>query len=424
MSVFKPGTKYGLILSNKGAAAASKPATSGLAARKKPSIFNQSDSDSDKSDGDDWVKKSMKTTAAKSSGLKKQTKIVMAQAMEEDPTVFQYDEVYDNMEAKKEEVAEKKKEVDRKPKYIKQLLKSAEIRNKENERRIERQVQKEREAEGEMYADKEKFVTSAYRAKMEEMAKEQEEEERKTRIEAALDVTRQNDLSGFYRHLYRQTHGEERSEFDDNLKKEEEDKIKKEVEDQIKKEKEEEESLELKAQKVKEQMKKIKVEEEDTEKDVSINIKKVNKKKALRQKADERGSASEEESDSGSSSSSEEETEQQQIKQETLSQEEKLELRRKEMREQKEKREARKRRIEQDESSSDEEENAKDASKQKKSKDKDDENEKDVKMVGQDGDNASADQKPKVDIWKKRTVGDAFEDAIARYWQRVAARRG
>ena len=48
----------------------------------------------------------------------------------------------------------------------------------------------------------------------------------------------------------------------------------------------------------------------------------------------------------------------------------------------------------------------------------------DVKMVGQDGDNASADQKPKVDIWKKRTVGDVFEDAIARYWQRVAARRG
>ena len=39
--------------------------------------------------------------------------------------------MYDNMEAKKEEVAEKKKEVDRKPKYIKQLLKSAEIRNKE-----------------------------------------------------------------------------------------------------------------------------------------------------------------------------------------------------------------------------------------------------------------------------------------------------
>ena len=41
------------------------------------------------------------------------------------------------------------------------------------------QVQKEREAEGEEFADKESFVTSAYRKKMEEMAKEEEEEERR-----------------------------------------------------------------------------------------------------------------------------------------------------------------------------------------------------------------------------------------------------
>lgn len=65
------------------------------------------------------------------------------------------------------------------------------------------QVQKEREAEGDQYADKEKFVTSAYRKKMEEQAREEEEEQRMARIEAALDVTKQNDLSGFYRHIYR-----------------------------------------------------------------------------------------------------------------------------------------------------------------------------------------------------------------------------
>ena len=35
------------------------------------------------------MQKSMKGKAAKSSGLKKQTKIVMAKALEEDPTVFQ-----------------------------------------------------------------------------------------------------------------------------------------------------------------------------------------------------------------------------------------------------------------------------------------------------------------------------------------------
>ena len=67
---------------------------------------------------------------------------------------------------------------DRKPRYIENLLKHAEIRNREKERRLERQVQKDREAEGDEFADKESFVTSAYRKKMEEMQK-QEEEERK-----------------------------------------------------------------------------------------------------------------------------------------------------------------------------------------------------------------------------------------------------
>ena len=48
------------------------------------------------------------------------------------------------------------------PKYISNLLKFAETRKKEEERRVERQVQKEREAEGSEYADKDAFVTSAY----------------------------------------------------------------------------------------------------------------------------------------------------------------------------------------------------------------------------------------------------------------------
>ena len=83
----------------------------------------------------------------------------------QDSTVFQYDEVYDDMKAAKEtqEAARKKESADRKPKYIANLLKQAEIRNRENERRMERKVQKEREAEGEQFKDKEVFVTSAYR---------------------------------------------------------------------------------------------------------------------------------------------------------------------------------------------------------------------------------------------------------------------
>ena len=40
--------------------------------------------------GEDWVKKSLKSkTSTNASGLKKQAKIQMAKALEEDPTVFQ-----------------------------------------------------------------------------------------------------------------------------------------------------------------------------------------------------------------------------------------------------------------------------------------------------------------------------------------------
>ena len=105
----------------------------------KPSIFGHDSSDSEEEGEGDWVQKSLKVKA-NNSGLKKQAKIQMAKALEEDPTVFQYDEVYDDIERKKEVEKESKKDVDRKPKYVHNLLKAADERQKEFERRIERQV--------------------------------------------------------------------------------------------------------------------------------------------------------------------------------------------------------------------------------------------------------------------------------------------
>jgi coiled-coil domain-containing protein 55 len=55
-------------------------------------------------------------------------------------------------------------------------MKQAERRKREQERRIEREVQKEREAEGEQFKDKEEFVTAAYRRRLEEFKKMDEEE--------------------------------------------------------------------------------------------------------------------------------------------------------------------------------------------------------------------------------------------------------
>lgn len=131
-------------------------------------------------------------------------------ALEEDPTIFQYDELYDDMAAKKDEVARAKKPDGRESKYIAKLLVTADKRKKEYERRIERQVQKERDAEGDEFADKEVFVTAAYRAKLEEMKKAEEEERREEYLESIGDVTKQKDLDGFYRHLYEQKVGPEK----------------------------------------------------------------------------------------------------------------------------------------------------------------------------------------------------------------------
>lgn len=161
------------------------------------------DNASDEDNGTDWVKKALKAEGEKNK-MKKQTKLDIQKALNEDPTIYMYDEVYDNIEHTKGQL-EVNKQKEKKPRYIENLLKTAERRKKEQEHRIERMVQKEREAEGEMYADKESFVTSAYKAKLEEFKKMEEEEARMSRLEAIGDVTKQKDISGFYRHLYRQT---------------------------------------------------------------------------------------------------------------------------------------------------------------------------------------------------------------------------
>ncbi|EFN85288.1 Coiled-coil domain-containing protein 55 [Harpegnathos saltator] len=180
------------------------------------------DNASDEDDGSDWVRKALRAEGEKNK-MKKQTKLNIQKALDEDPTIYQYDEVYDAMEHTKSKV-DVNKHKDKKPRYIENLLKTAERRKKEQEHRIERMVQKEREAEGEMYADKESFVTSAYRAKLEEFKKMEEEEDKMSRLEAIGDVTKQQDMSGFYRHLYEQTvNYQDQSNNDETCKKKEKD---------------------------------------------------------------------------------------------------------------------------------------------------------------------------------------------------------
>ena len=403
MAMFKPGKKYGLIISTKKKEQETRANPMKGSNMNKPSIFGADSSDSDNEGGgsSDWVAKSMKVKS-NNSGLKKQSKIQMSKALEEDPTVFQYDEVYDDIEKKKVEEKESKKEVDRKPKYVANLLKAADERQKEFERRIERQVQKEREAEGDMYKDKESFVTSAYRKKMEEIAKQEEEEARKERIEAALDVTKQGNMDGFYRHLYRQTMGEEKEQVE------------------AKKVEEKEETEEEKAARVKEEIKKIKiddvkVEDEDNKEEATTNIKKIDRNKGFRKK-EVVDSSSEDESSSGETDSEAEEDNP--GKDVPMSAEEKFEKRKQELKEQREKREKRKRKIEEDASSSEsEDESESKKAKEAKPSQPEEENDDEVEEI-----KSKEPETPKINIWEKRTVGDLFEAAVQRYWERKAAR--
>ena len=65
-------------------------------------------------------------------------------------------------------------------------MKAAKQRKKDYERREESKIQKEREDEGEMFADKEVFVTSAFKKKMLEQQEEQDREHKQEALEGNL----------------------------------------------------------------------------------------------------------------------------------------------------------------------------------------------------------------------------------------------
>ncbi|XP_031447508.1 nuclear speckle splicing regulatory protein 1 isoform X1 [Phasianus colchicus] len=173
-------------------------------ASNKLSVFAD-DSDDEPSVGESLQKEALKKQAMK------QTKLEIQKALSEDATVYEYDSIYDEMQQKKKESSARllSGRDEKKPRYIHNILKAAEIRKKEQEKRMERKIQKEREMEGGEFADKEAFVTSAYKKKLQERAEEEERERREAALEAYLDVTKQKDLSGFYRHLLNQRVGEE-----------------------------------------------------------------------------------------------------------------------------------------------------------------------------------------------------------------------
>jgi len=142
-----------------------------------------------------------------------QTKI--QKALEQDEKIFEYDKIYDDVSSIKQaerEDEERKKlnQTNKAPKYIKNLLKTAAKRNLESERRYERRSVKERKTEDDMFGDKEKFLTPAYKEKMLKLEEAEQEQLRRDKLDEMQDVTKQNDMSGFYRHFLQDNYSKPR----------------------------------------------------------------------------------------------------------------------------------------------------------------------------------------------------------------------
>lgn len=122
--------------------------------------------DSDSED-DNNVNRELQRQAAQRRHTQQKYEDIHAAALAEDASVFDYDGVYDQMKASKTDHVKKDK-IERKSKYIGALLQKAQEREKEDGIRFERRLRKEQEKEKEEFGDKEKFITSAYRRKLEE----------------------------------------------------------------------------------------------------------------------------------------------------------------------------------------------------------------------------------------------------------------
>ncbi|OAL48149.1 hypothetical protein IQ07DRAFT_588976 [Pyrenochaeta sp. DS3sAY3a] len=123
------------------------------------------------------------------------------EALDADASIYDYDAAYDALHAQSaaKKAAEQVNAQDRKPQYIDSLFQAAELRKKDELRARDKLLQREREAEGDDFADKEKFVTGAYKAQQEE-ARQAEEEEKK-RLEAEEERKKKHGMQSFHKQM-------------------------------------------------------------------------------------------------------------------------------------------------------------------------------------------------------------------------------
>jgi coiled-coil domain-containing protein 55 len=142
-----------------------------------------------------------KQIAAEQAALRKRAQAAAAAIQDKDPSVYDYDGAYDSFQpgggssstaTKNTNTNKSSEEQAGKSRYIGDLLKAAKKRERERDVIYERKVAREQEEEDAQadYKGKEKFVTKAYKRKLEERKQWEAEEEEKQQEEDRNDVTK------------------------------------------------------------------------------------------------------------------------------------------------------------------------------------------------------------------------------------------
>lgn len=145
-----------------------------------------------------------KQIAKEQAALRQRAQAAMAAGTSGDGGIFDYDGAYDSFRPAAVEAKETDPKEERKSRYIGDLLETAKKRQRVREAVLERKVAKEQALEDaqEDFVGKEKFITKAYRRKLEERKQWEVEEEERQREEEANDVTKRKSagaaMASFY----------------------------------------------------------------------------------------------------------------------------------------------------------------------------------------------------------------------------------
>eukprot|EP01028_Stygiella_incarcerata_P010987 TRINITY_DN599_c0_g1_i1.p1 TRINITY_DN599_c0_g1~~TRINITY_DN599_c0_g1_i1.p1 ORF type:complete len:478 (-),score=188.22 TRINITY_DN599_c0_g1_i1:33-1343(-) len=142
-------------------------------------------------------------------GLHAKAHADMMKAMKEDPSLLEYDAVYDSFHTREKGSGASKDQLSGKgsspkPLFMDKLKKAAALREAEHELAFERQQLREREKEAEELGETEKFVTGAYLKKLEERKKWEDvlrEKEAEDEANARKGGKSEKDMRGFWNRM-------------------------------------------------------------------------------------------------------------------------------------------------------------------------------------------------------------------------------